>query len=415
MIPRDGESEEECLTDRPPRFSIARKAIGHSQGSVSTPDTNGPYEQMGSVYPSNQRERSNRIEIFHIWWLELLCCVLFISALVAVVVTIRPYEGRPLPQWSYHLSINSLISIYVVILKVAMLLVAAEGLSQLEWRWFDQDRPLKDLLRCENASRGPWGSLTMLWRLRGSQLVSSCRAFITGAALVIDPFVQQVIATYDCRVPAEPAIANIPRTNNYHESGLHIGAGLNTIALGMQNSINADIFNPGRSVAFNCPTGNWTFPTTYHTVGYCSDCNDTTNELHVNSDLNSNNSTAWTLTLPASKTSTFQTVSAVINTTVSSDGSAYLIVKSSSGRTDLVGYVSSNMSTTCADTCPLLGDAHYDKCNTNWENITVGLRGPSKWRQCDRCRPLFFVSVCQDLQSSSGWRALVGESCFCGH
>jgi hypothetical protein len=32
-----------------------------------------------------------------------------------------------LPQWPYSLSINSLISIYVVILKAAMLLVLAQG------------------------------------------------------------------------------------------------------------------------------------------------------------------------------------------------------------------------------------------------------------------------------------------------
>lgn len=53
-------------------------------------------------------------------------CILFVGALVAIVVTIYPYEGRPLPQWPYRLSNNSLISVYVVVLKAAMLLVATE-------------------------------------------------------------------------------------------------------------------------------------------------------------------------------------------------------------------------------------------------------------------------------------------------
>jgi Protein of unknown function (DUF3176) len=53
------------------------------------------------------------------------------------------------------LTINTLISVYIVILKAALLLVAAEGLSQLKWTWFGVSRPLMDLVSFDDASRGP--------------------------------------------------------------------------------------------------------------------------------------------------------------------------------------------------------------------------------------------------------------------
>lgn len=242
-------TEQERLTSRASHFSIARKPVSHQQSSVSASDKKGLYAEVDPSYTSKQQEPKDHFDFFRFWWLELLCCVVFIGALVAVVVTIRPYEEHPLPQWPYHLSINSLIAIYVVILKAAILLVAAEGLNQLKWRWFYQDRPLRDLLSYDSASRGPWGSLVLLWRLRGRQLVSSCGAFITLAALITDPFAPQVIATYDCPIAAESAIATVPRTNNFDESGPHTGASLARLSLGLQNSVNAGIFDPGQSVA----------------------------------------------------------------------------------------------------------------------------------------------------------------------
>jgi len=49
--------------------------------------------------------------------------------LIAIIITLRPHQDKPLPQWPYNISVNSLISIYVVILKGAVLLVTAEGLG----------------------------------------------------------------------------------------------------------------------------------------------------------------------------------------------------------------------------------------------------------------------------------------------
>lgn len=90
----------------------------------------------------------------------------------------------------------------------------------------------------------------------------------------------------------------------------------------------------------------------------------------------SDNSTSWTLTLPASNTSTAQNLSAVLNNTYGSGLSDYLIIKTVQGRTDLVlGLSNANLSTSCSGSCPLLDDAHYDTCNANWEKLRWGCTG----------------------------------------
>jgi hypothetical protein len=50
----------------------------------------------------------------------------------------------------------------------------------------------------------------------------------------------------------------------------------------MQSAINTGIFNPGTFVIpFSCPTGNCTFPSQYHSVGYCSSCIDISAKVNV--------------------------------------------------------------------------------------------------------------------------------------
>jgi hypothetical protein len=152
--------------------------------------------------------------IFKNWWLEIGACFLFIISIGAVVVTLYPHQGKPLPKWPYRLSVNAVISIYVVILKSSILLVAAEGLGQLKWNWLERSRPLQDLVHFDNATRGPLGAVGLLWRLRARHL-SSIGALISLLVLGLDPFMQQVIRYLDCKVPVDGINGKIPRTNVY--------------------------------------------------------------------------------------------------------------------------------------------------------------------------------------------------------
>lgn len=281
----DFEHEGENRSDHRPDYRIPRRPV--SYGYVASDPKSADLSVRPEVRePGEQKpEAWWRIEVLTIWWLEVVCCFLFVGAFVAIFATIWTHEGRPLPEWPYHLTINTLIAIYVVILKAALLLVTAQGLGQLKWQWFERERPLNHLTTFDEASRGAWGSLTLLWMLKGRHMIASCGAFITVAALLVDPFAQQVISSYQCMLPVQSSQATIPRTNFFYEVGPHTGAGESALPIDLQKVINGGIFNPGTQVTFNCPTGNCTFSEVYHSVGYCSSCNDTTDKLSITNEI----------------------------------------------------------------------------------------------------------------------------------
>ena len=195
MESREHANEASHLTAIPEiDFLIPRKPIQKSSApsiSVHTPSPSGSKHESSRCGDQPRRGIAQHLPRWlRDWWLEIACCVVFTGALMAIVGAILPYQDQPLPQWPYNISINTLISILIAISKAAMLLVTAEGLSQLKWTWFQRKRPLQDMARYDMASRGPWGSWRLLLSLRGRDLVASVGAFVTVASIAIDPFAQ---------------------------------------------------------------------------------------------------------------------------------------------------------------------------------------------------------------------------------
>lgn len=101
------------------------------------------------------------------WWIwELSAMLSSLISLVAIVLVLRLHEGRPVPDWPFSITINSMISIFATIMSATMLVPIAESISQAKWQWFQQHHALKDMEVYDQASRGPWGALKMLWRVR---------------------------------------------------------------------------------------------------------------------------------------------------------------------------------------------------------------------------------------------------------
>ncbi|KAL9611182.1 MAG: hypothetical protein Q9167_004167 [Letrouitia subvulpina] len=240
-------------------------------------------EAKGFISHSTQHRSARAYGIFGVWWVEAGACFLSMAALFAFVATLYPHQDRPLPQWPYKISVNSLISIYVIIIKAMVLFVIAEGMSQLKWRRLSHNRPLTDLVRYDEASRGPLGSLSLLLRLRLQHPLSSIGAFVTVFAVLTGPTSQQIIRYYDCNILITNSTASIPRTDIlYGRDWADPDMGLGVIDPSLQVAINAGIFSPGKLVTPECDSGNCTFPTEYHTLGYCSSCTDISDQVHVN-------------------------------------------------------------------------------------------------------------------------------------
>jgi hypothetical protein len=64
-------------------------------------------------------------------WLEILSLVLLILVLITIITTLVSHQDRPLPQWPFKVTINTLVSTYVTILKSLMLFVIAQGMFEI--------------------------------------------------------------------------------------------------------------------------------------------------------------------------------------------------------------------------------------------------------------------------------------------
>lgn len=98
------------------------------------------------------------------WTLEILSCLTSIVFFIAIIVVLWYYDGRPMPDWPYGITLNALVSVLSTVMKASMAFIVAEGLAQLKWSWFRGGNKLSDLPLLDAGSRGAMGSLLVLFR-----------------------------------------------------------------------------------------------------------------------------------------------------------------------------------------------------------------------------------------------------------
>jgi hypothetical protein len=205
-----------------PQFQFARKPVPTSHSSTlpsSTSEPDASAHRYSKLKQADELEVSRGGDVFRHWWAECLGFFLVLAAMVAIISTLLPHDGKPMPQWPYQISINISVAIFVNILKFAMILVVAEGLSHRTWAWFRKHRSLHDLAKYDMASRGAVGSVRLIFTLRGRDWISCIGAVLSIGALALDPFAQQLVQHYTCTMEDSSLQATIPRTNMYFEEG----------------------------------------------------------------------------------------------------------------------------------------------------------------------------------------------------
>lgn len=97
------------------------------------------------------------------WIWEIIAAVaslLFLSALIGLLAT---YNNQPIFDW-HGVTLNAYVSILSTASKTTLLYLIAEAIGQ--WKWIlyaHHSRPLLDVEWVDAASRGPWGSTSLLW------------------------------------------------------------------------------------------------------------------------------------------------------------------------------------------------------------------------------------------------------------
>jgi hypothetical protein len=99
----------------------------------STPNQNSPLieseKKHSNQNPTHARIGTSRLGFLKPWRVELIACVVVLLAIMAIVLTLAIHQNQPLPNWPFGISVNSLVSVFVVILKGGMLLILNEGSS----------------------------------------------------------------------------------------------------------------------------------------------------------------------------------------------------------------------------------------------------------------------------------------------
>ena len=237
-------------------------------------------------------QQGKRQASFSGWKLELLACLAFLTALAAIVATIYPYQGKPLPQWPFRVSINTLLAIYGGVMKAATVYVVGSCLAQLQWSWFSSERPLIDLSRLADLSHGGIpGAFRWLWSNHIREPLITLGTLVVIASVALEPFIQQLTSYVDCSAPLENlrVAPNIPRTNYIvQRSGVSSAqSGDPGIAQAILSGL---VGGPDPLASTGCTTGNCTFSTPYTSAGICSTCEDISSNMTITKNCRGENS-----------------------------------------------------------------------------------------------------------------------------
>lgn len=128
-----------------------------------------PRKQSGTSHPSSSklRSKSRNVCLPQTWLYETSSLVFAMLSLIVLVVLLQCYDNKPGPQWYAGITLNTMVSIVSTSFRAAVVMPVAVCISQLSW--LNLCRPSKRLVEhCvyDEASRGPIGSLRLLFRTR---------------------------------------------------------------------------------------------------------------------------------------------------------------------------------------------------------------------------------------------------------
>ncbi|KAI1097482.1 hypothetical protein F4804DRAFT_170724 [Jackrogersella minutella] len=145
--------------------------------------------------PNKSDIKANKPFLGWWWWWEIIATLLSIISVILIVVFLIKVKGTALSDWNHVIQPNTVVSILTTVVRSCMMIPIAACLGQYKWWHFRQPRQLQDLQRLDDASRGPWGSLLLLFNvtLWGAP-TALCLGVVTILALGIEPSAQQILS-----------------------------------------------------------------------------------------------------------------------------------------------------------------------------------------------------------------------------
>ncbi|KAJ4423351.1 hypothetical protein N0V82_001954 [Gnomoniopsis sp. IMI 355080] len=240
--------------------------------------------------PLALKPASKRPSIFHSFRWEISCFFLATASFIALITVLYNCRDREIPDWKLagvDITLNAIISILSTLFRSSLSFTIAQSISQLCWTWYTQPRSLGDLSYYDSASRGPWGCLSLLIKLRFRYFVS-LGALLTIAAVGADTFFQQTLQYYSYPAVEAGMEARAAATHSYEpnnqlpteveNSYAYLPYGMKAAALnGLLSSNLVTLPTP----PFSCSTGNCTWDP-FSTLAVNSQCIDVANDVNLN-------------------------------------------------------------------------------------------------------------------------------------
>ncbi|KAK7996496.1 N4-(beta-N-acetylglucosaminyl)-L-asparaginase [Apiospora arundinis] len=247
------------------------------------------------------------------WTPEIAALLCSEAALIALIILLSKEDQKPLNNWKAPFSLNTVAAILSVAFRTPLAFAVGSCLGQGKWSWFSKrSGPVAVFTAIDEGSRGPLGSLQLLWRLKARQVLSEAKcshwvsfgALATVALVGVDPFLQAIInyegqlalgdstdvAIYGrasrldigSMVPNDTQEfvytmrddTNVTVYNGYapwrcYQTKPNIAMSASSIV----GFVNSSTTNSAKPPLITCQTGNCTW-NAYSTLAFCSSCSD---------------------------------------------------------------------------------------------------------------------------------------------
>lgn len=199
--------------------------------------------------------------------------------LLALLILLGKFNGKSLSEWHSNLTLNTIIAVLSQLVQMVVLVPIASSLSQLQWLWYYNRKPLKDISYFQDASTGLMSSLVLLFKRRASLIV-----WLGAICMIVQAsfgaFAQQALSLPIRRISVAEN-GNISRSLTYDTpSGSEQIGDLSppevvpAMKLAIVTGLQRDGVNPSE-VQGSGATGNCTFGV-FASMGVCASVEDVT-------------------------------------------------------------------------------------------------------------------------------------------
>ncbi|EMD96231.1 hypothetical protein COCC4DRAFT_46673 [Bipolaris maydis ATCC 48331] len=240
-------------------------------------------EQTNAKHSEQQLSHSRELHIRD-WYWEFIAAVFSIACVIAVIIILRKYQGKSLSSWHFYhdITLNTLVALLSTLSRTALIVPVASCISQLKWiHLVSSPRPLHEYQILDEASRGPWGSLTLIFTLHFKTKLATWGALITIVSLTMGPLSQQLLS-YPSREHPERSGATFYR-NQIYDTGAGYGltqASTRTMDPKMQGAILNGLYNLSAPIQVQCQTGNCRWED-FTTLAVTSECKNVTSSSNM--------------------------------------------------------------------------------------------------------------------------------------